>query len=41
MSKANGYYKAIAAMAGKGIIGGYGYGRYDSNDPRSNEVKWH
>ena len=33
VSKANGYYKAIAAMAEKGIISGYGDGRYGPNDP--------
>ena len=33
VSTANGYYKAIAAMAEKGIIGGYGDGRYGPNDP--------
>ncbi|WP_338655997.1 S-layer homology domain-containing protein [Sporosarcina psychrophila] len=31
--KANGYYKAIAAMAEKSIISGYGDGRYGPNDP--------
>lgn len=29
----NGYYKAIAAMTEKGIISGYGDGRYGPNDP--------
>ena len=33
VSTANGYYKAIAAMAEKGIIGGYKDGRYGPNDP--------
>lgn len=33
LSTANGYYKAIAAMAEKGIIGGYADGRYGPNDP--------
>ena len=33
VSTANGYYKAIAAMAEKGIIGGYADGRYGPNDP--------
>ncbi|MFS0689994.1 S-layer homology domain-containing protein [Sporosarcina sp. 179-K 8C2 HS] len=33
VSTANGYYKAIAAMAQKGIINGYGDGRYGPNDP--------
>ena len=33
VSTANGYYKAIAAMAEKGIISGYGDGRYGPNDP--------
>ena len=33
VSTANGYYKAIAAMAEKGIINGYGDGRYGPNDP--------
>ncbi|SKB01515.1 S-layer homology domain-containing protein [Sporosarcina newyorkensis] len=31
--KANGYYKAIAAMAEKSIISGYGDGRFGPNDP--------
>ncbi|KAA0944286.1 S-layer homology domain-containing protein [Sporosarcina sp. ANT_H38] len=30
--KANGYYKAIAALVEKGIISGYGDGRYGPND---------
>ena len=33
VSTANGYYKAIAAMANKGIISGYGDGRFGPNDP--------
>lgn len=33
VSTANGYYKAIAAMAQEGIIGGYPDGRYGPNDP--------
>ena len=33
VSTANGYYKAIAAMAQEGIINGYGDGRYGPNDP--------
>ncbi|PIC64638.1 Parasporal protein [Sporosarcina sp. P13] len=33
VSTANGYYKAIAALAEKGIIGGYGDGRFGPNDP--------
>ena len=33
VSKANGYYKAIAAMAEESIISGYGDGRYGPNDP--------
>jgi hypothetical protein len=33
VSTANGYYKAIAAMAQEGIIGGYADGRYGPNDP--------
>ena len=33
VSTANGYYKAIAAMAEEGIINGYGDGRYGPNDP--------
>ncbi|WP_342537648.1 S-layer homology domain-containing protein [Sporosarcina sp. FSL K6-1540] len=33
VSKANGYYKAIAAMAEKSIISGYGDGRFGPNDP--------
>ncbi|MFD1205922.1 S-layer homology domain-containing protein [Sporosarcina contaminans] len=33
VSKENGYYKAIAAMAQEGIIGGYADGRYGPNDP--------
>ena len=33
VSTANGYYKAIAAMAEKGIIGGYEDGRYGPNNP--------
>lgn len=33
VSTANGYYKAIAAMAEEGIISGYGDGRYGPNDP--------
>ncbi|PID21132.1 Parasporal protein [Sporosarcina sp. P3] len=33
VSTANGYYKAIAAMAEKGMIGGYADGRYGPNDP--------
>ena len=33
VSTANGYYKAIAAMAEKGMIGGYGDGRFGPNDP--------
>ena len=32
VSTANGYYKAIAAMAQEGIINGYGDGRYGPND---------
>ncbi|MGE7544658.1 S-layer homology domain-containing protein [Sporosarcina newyorkensis] len=33
VSTVNGYYKAIAAMAQEGIIGGYPDGRYGPNDP--------
>ena len=33
VSTANGYYKAIAALAEAGIIGGYEDGRYGPNDP--------
>ncbi|MGN7387924.1 S-layer homology domain-containing protein [Sporosarcina sp. SAFN-015] len=33
VSTANGYYKAIAALAEKSIISGYGDGRYGPNDP--------
>lgn len=33
VTKENGYYKAIAAMAEKGIISGYGDGRFGPNDP--------
>ncbi|WP_339171211.1 S-layer homology domain-containing protein [Solibacillus sp. FSL R5-0691] len=33
VSTANGYYKAIAALAEQGIINGYGDGRYGPNDP--------
>lgn len=33
VSTANGYYKAIAALAENGIISGYGDGRYGPNDP--------
>lgn len=33
VSTSNGYYKAIAAMAEKGIIGGYADGRFGPNDP--------
>lgn len=33
VTTANGYYKAIAAMAQEGIISGYGDGRYGPNDP--------
>lgn len=33
VSTANGYYKSIAAMADKGIISGYGDGRFGPNDP--------
>lgn len=33
VSTANGYYKAIAALAEHGIISGYGDGRYGRNDP--------
>lgn len=33
VSEANGYYKAIAALAEAGIIGGYEDGRYGPNDP--------
>ena len=33
VSTANGYYRAIAAMAEEGIISGYGDGRYGPNDP--------
>ena len=33
VSRGNGYYKAIAAMAEKGIIRGYGDGRFGPNDP--------
>ncbi|PIC56668.1 Parasporal protein [Sporosarcina sp. P12(2017)] len=33
VSKANGYYNAIAALAEAGIIGGYEDGRYGPNDP--------
>ncbi|MGA4517143.1 S-layer homology domain-containing protein [Solibacillus silvestris] len=33
VTTANGYYKAIAALAEKGIISGYGDGRYGPNDP--------
>ncbi|WP_301109995.1 S-layer homology domain-containing protein [Sporosarcina sp.] len=33
VSTANGYYKAIAAMAEKKIINGYGNGRFGPNDP--------
>ena len=33
VSTANGYYKAIAAMAEKSIISGYGDGRFGPNDP--------
>ncbi|MBB4824965.1 hypothetical protein HNO89_002191 [Sporosarcina luteola] len=29
----NGYYKAIAALANKGVISGYGNGRFGPNDP--------
>ncbi|WP_153721563.1 S-layer homology domain-containing protein [Sporosarcina cascadiensis] len=32
VSTANGYYKAIAALAGKGVINGYGDGRFGPND---------
>lgn len=33
VSTENGYYKAIGAMADKGLIGGYGDGRFGPNDP--------
>lgn len=33
VSTNNGYYKAIATLAQKGIIGGYSDGRYGPNDP--------
>ena len=33
VTTANGYYKAIAALAEAGIIGGYEDGRYGPNDP--------
>ncbi|MEK5038049.1 S-layer homology domain-containing protein [Sporosarcina sp. FSL K6-3457] len=33
VSESNGYYKAIAALAEAGIIGGYEDGRYGPNDP--------
>ena len=33
VSEANGYYKAIAALAEANIIDGYGDGRYGPNDP--------
>ncbi|WP_252504396.1 S-layer homology domain-containing protein [Sporosarcina sp. Marseille-Q4943] len=33
VTPANGYYKAIAALAEKEIIGGYADGRYGPNDP--------
>ena len=33
VSTANGYYKAIAAMAQEGFINGYGDGSYGPNDP--------
>ena len=33
VSTENGYYKAIAAMTEKGIISGYGDGRFGPNDP--------
>ena len=33
VSEANGYYKAIAALAEAKIINGYGDGRYGPNDP--------
>ncbi|WP_303966554.1 S-layer homology domain-containing protein [Sporosarcina ureae] len=33
VTKANGYYNAIAALAEAGIIGGYEDGRYGPNDP--------
>ncbi|MEK3766057.1 S-layer homology domain-containing protein [Solibacillus sp. FSL K6-4121] len=33
VTTANGFYKAIAAMAEKGIIRGYGDGRFGPNDP--------
>lgn len=33
VSESNGYYKAIAALAETGIIGGYEDGRYGPNDP--------
>lgn len=33
VSTANGYYKAIAAMTEKGMISGYGDGRFGPNDP--------
>ena len=33
VTTANGYYKAIAALAEQGIISGYGDGRYGPNDP--------
>ncbi|MCG7337048.1 S-layer homology domain-containing protein [Sporosarcina sp. ACRSM] len=33
VSTANGYYKAIAALAEKGVIGGYEDGRFGPNDP--------
>ncbi len=33
VTTANGYYKAIAALAEKGVINGYGDGRFGPNDP--------
>ncbi|ARF17772.1 S-layer homology domain-containing protein [Sporosarcina ureae] len=33
VSTANGYYQAIAALAQKGVINGYGDGRFGPNDP--------